>query len=157
MIKYYCDWCGKEINECGDDGYELSERDFASNTFEWTQHFFGKLLCEECYSKRLSSLVDIDMSVFDEDFKKDKNKNTSYNKDNKEECFAVIYYDYDRKEPVITVFNNREAAIKCYEYFCEQKYKYVCVEDCPVYTNFNLGCPVYTDFKLSEDANEINN
>lgn len=47
-------------------------------------------------------------------------------------------------EPVVTVFNNKEAAKKCYEQF-KKEGKYSVSLD---------RCPIYKTFKVKEDADD---
>lgn len=48
--------------------------------------------------------------------------------------WIVTYWDSD-SEPVVTAFNNEEAANKCYEYFKKEHYG-CCLDECPVYSTF---------------------
>ena len=47
--------------------------------------------------------------------------------------YVVTYYDMS--DTVVTCFNNKENAYKCYQYFSD-KYKNVTIDKCEVYTNF---------------------
>ena len=56
--------------------------------------------------------------------------------DNK--VFVVTYFDKDSDEPTITVFDNKEAAVKARNYFSSH-YKYAFIDcDVNVYNNFSL-------------------
>ena len=48
--------------------------------------------------------------------------------------FVVTYYDMGQ-DPVVTVFNNKPAAVRCYEYFFE-KHDVVNIDEAPVYKMF---------------------
>ncbi len=48
--------------------------------------------------------------------------------------WIVTYWESDRV-PVVTAFNNEEAANKCYKYFKKEHYK-CCLDECPVYSTF---------------------
>lgn len=51
--------------------------------------------------------------------------------------YTVTLYDDIGTEPIITVFDNPEAAEKCYEWF-EGDYR-VCLDKVPVYKQFHTG------------------
>ena len=52
------------------------------------------------------------------------------------EIWIVTYWDKD-VEPVVTAFNNKEVAEKCYKHFagCHEG---CCIDKCKVYSNFFL-------------------
>lgn len=52
-----------------------------------------------------------------------------------EDVWVVTYYDIG-DDPVVTVFNNKLAAIKCYKYFLGEHDK-VNIDKTPVYKSFN--------------------
>ena len=64
MIKYFCDHCGKEIDCENETCFEMDERDFPDNEYSNVRRFFGKELCEVCYSKRLQRHSDVDEAFF---------------------------------------------------------------------------------------------
>jgi len=66
MIKRYCDICGKEITDMKDDLYTLDEQDFPFATYKDSSKFFGRELCEDCYYKRLSMHIELDLELFKE-------------------------------------------------------------------------------------------
>lgn len=58
-------------------------------------------------------------------------------------CWVVTCYSSTgRSEPIVTVFNNEEAAKKCYDYFtCSMSLSYwkICIDRCEVYNEFQSG------------------
>lgn len=51
------------------------------------------------------------------------------------EMFVVTKYSKEI-EPIVTIFNNEEAANRCAEYFKKHQRFKVCIDKCPVYTTF---------------------
>lgn len=49
--------------------------------------------------------------------------------------YVVTYWDYDSKEPVVTVFDNKVAAESFLEY-AQERHDGACVDECPVYSEF---------------------
>lgn len=49
------------------------------------------------------------------------------------EVWSVIYWDKD-EEPIISLFNNEEAARKCYE-----NHNGCCIDKCNIFSNFLAG------------------
>ena len=49
--------------------------------------------------------------------------------------WIVSYWDYFSKEPVVTVFDNEEAANKCYKYF-KTGNELCWLDKCPIYSHF---------------------
>lgn len=56
-----------------------------------------------------------------------------------DKIWVVTYYDvvYDGREPTVTCFNNRENAMKYYEYIWGGHYM-VSIDECEVYTEFKV-------------------
>lgn len=50
--------------------------------------------------------------------------------------YVVTYWDDD--EPVVTLFDNREAANKCYQYL-KNYHTGCCVDECEVYSLFSTS------------------
>jgi hypothetical protein len=50
--------------------------------------------------------------------------------------WIVSYYDRNQ-DPVVTPFDNQTSATKCYKFFLG-KHDHVCIDECPVYTNFTV-------------------
>ena len=60
------------------------------------------------------------------------------------DVYVVTYYNIWGKtrkdrEPVVTVFNNKEAAYQMYNFFNRQVGVRVIVDFCPVYSHFESG------------------
>ena len=53
------------------------------------------------------------------------------------EAWSVIYWD-EGEEPVISLFDNEEAARKCYEYFKLNR-DGCCIDECNIYSDFLVG------------------
>lgn len=53
----------------------------------------------------------------------------------KSTVWVVTYYDMG-KDPTVTVFDNKEAALKCYKWFMDSDYDRVSVDECPIYNKF---------------------
>ena len=51
--------------------------------------------------------------------------------------WVVTYYDIGEKEPTVTCFNNKENAMKYYEYILD-RYDVVSIDECEVYTEFKV-------------------
>ena len=51
--------------------------------------------------------------------------------------WVVTYYNIGEKEPVVTCFNNKESAVKYYEYILDG-YDVVSIDECEVYTEFKV-------------------
>ena len=53
--------------------------------------------------------------------------------------WIVTYYNiaYDEKEPTVTCFNNKENAMKYYEYILGE-HDIVSIDECEVYTEFQV-------------------
>lgn len=53
--------------------------------------------------------------------------------------WVVTYYDvaYGKQEPTVTCFNNRENAMKYYDYILREHYV-VSIDECEVYTEFRI-------------------
>ena len=66
MIRHYCDLCGKEITDTQHDLYPLDEQDFPLSTYKDSSKFFGRELCGDCYYKRLSMHIKLDLELFKE-------------------------------------------------------------------------------------------
>lgn len=56
------------------------------------------------------------------------------------DVYVVTRYEDDMysKEPIVTVFDNEEAARKCFEYFKKLDTKIVCLDKCPIYKTFTV-------------------
>lgn len=52
-----------------------------------------------------------------------------------ESIWVVTYWEFGT-EPVVTAFNNEEAAIKCYDYF-KKCYDECRLDECPIYSIFS--------------------
>lgn len=52
--------------------------------------------------------------------------------------YIVTYYDKDAREPVVTAFDNRDAAERCYEAF-KVNYDVVSIDRAPVYKSFEVS------------------
>ena len=63
------------------------------------------------------------------------------------EAWSVIYWD-EGEEPIISLFDNEEAARKCYEYF-KTNHDGCCIDKCNIFSDFLTGsrCTI----KKSED------
>lgn len=56
--------------------------------------------------------------------------------------WTVTYWTEDlNKEPTISVFDNEEAAQKCYEFFRKEYKGQVCIDCAPLYTQFLVYGP----------------
>ena len=53
------------------------------------------------------------------------------------EVWSVIYWD-EGEEPIISLFDNEEAARKCYEYF-KPNHDGCCIDKCSIFSNFLVG------------------
>ena len=51
--------------------------------------------------------------------------------------WVVTYYNIGEKEPVVTCFNNKESAVKYYEYILGG-HDVVSIDECEVYTEFKV-------------------
>lgn len=51
-------------------------------------------------------------------------------------CWVVTYW-HDHTEPTVTVFNNRESAMKCYNLF-KEIYSGCSIDKCEIYTYFEV-------------------
>jgi len=51
--------------------------------------------------------------------------------------WVVSYCDGNDNEPTVTVFDNKEAAEKCYDAF-KEGHNRVAIDEAPVYKQFNL-------------------
>ena len=51
--------------------------------------------------------------------------------------YIVTYYDKGAREPVVTAFDNRDAAERCYEDF-KDKHGVVSIDRAPVYKSFEV-------------------
>ena len=51
--------------------------------------------------------------------------------------WVVTYYDIGEKEPTVTCFNNKENAIKYYEYILDG-HDVASIDECEVYTEFKV-------------------
>lgn len=51
--------------------------------------------------------------------------------------WVVTYYDIGEKEPVVTCFNNKESAVKYYEYILGG-HDVVSIDECEVYSEFKV-------------------
>ena len=54
--------------------------------------------------------------------------------------WVVTYYNIGEKEPTVTCFNNKENAVKYYEYILGV-HDVVSIDECEVYTKFKVGSP----------------
>ena len=56
-----------------------------------------------------------------------------------DKIWVVTYYDvaYGRQQPTVTCFNNKENAIKYYDYILGEHYV-VSIDECEVYTEFKV-------------------
>lgn len=54
--------------------------------------------------------------------------------------WVVTYYDIGEKEPIVTCFNNKENAMKYYEYILDG-HNVVSIDECEVYRNFVVRSP----------------
>ena len=55
--------------------------------------------------------------------------------------WVVTYYDIGEPEPTVTCFNNKENAMKYYEYVYDKynnKYNMVSIDECEAYTKFEV-------------------
>lgn len=52
------------------------------------------------------------------------------------EVYCVTYWD-DSEEPVVTIFDNEEAANKCYDYF-KMHHEGCCIDSCEIYSSFSI-------------------
>ncbi len=84
-----------------------------------------------CASMRAKFGVDYDP---DDDFAGEQN-DADHNQ--RYRCWVVSYYD-NGKMPVVTVFNNKDAAMLCYQTFLGAHDK-VDVDECPIYGKFSVG------------------
>ena len=50
--------------------------------------------------------------------------------------WVVTYWDKN-EEPVLTAFNNKETAERCYEYF-KKGHDGCCIDELPVYSHFGV-------------------
>ena len=57
-----------------------------------------------------------------------------FNEIKNESIWIVTYWDFG-SEPVVTAFNNEEAAIECRDYF-KRCYDECCLDECPIYSHF---------------------
>ena len=51
--------------------------------------------------------------------------------------WVVTYYDIGEPEPTVTCFNNKENAMKYYEYILDE-HDVVSIDECEVYTEFKV-------------------
>ena len=51
--------------------------------------------------------------------------------------WVVTYYNIGEKEPTVTCFNNKENAMKYYEYILGE-HDVVSIDECEVYTEFKM-------------------
>ena len=51
--------------------------------------------------------------------------------------WVVTYYNIGEPEPVVTCFNNKENAVKYYEYILGE-HDVVSIDECEVYTEFKV-------------------
>ncbi len=51
--------------------------------------------------------------------------------------WVVTYYDIGKKEPTVTCFNNKENAMKYYEYILSE-HDIVSIDECEVYSEFKV-------------------
>ena len=51
--------------------------------------------------------------------------------------WVVTYYNIGEPEPTVTCFNNKENAVKYYEYILDG-YDVVSIDECEVYTEFKV-------------------
>lgn len=56
---------------------------------------------------------------------------------NMEHIYIVTYFDKSEREPVVTAFDNRDAAERCYEAF-KDKHDIVSIDRAPVYKSFEV-------------------
>ena len=54
--------------------------------------------------------------------------------------WVVTYYNIGEQEPVVTCFNNKENAMKYYEYILGV-HDVVSIDECEVYTDFEVWSP----------------
>ena len=54
--------------------------------------------------------------------------------------WVVTYYDiaYGEREPTVTCFNDKENAIKYYDYILGEQHYMVSIDECEVYTEFRI-------------------
>jgi hypothetical protein len=52
------------------------------------------------------------------------------------DIYIVTYWD-NGQEPIITVFNDKEAADNCYDYF-KDKHDHICIDKSQVYSTFKV-------------------
>lgn len=57
-----------------------------------------------------------------------------------DKIWVVTYYDvmYGKQQPTVTCFNNKENAIKYYDYILGEHYV-VSIDECEVYTEFRIN------------------
>ena len=53
---------------------------------------------------------------------------------NHKKIWVVSYYNIEQ-DPVVTVFDNKDNAMKCYSYFLGN-YDRVNIDECPIYSTF---------------------
>ena len=51
--------------------------------------------------------------------------------------WVVTYYNIGEKEPTVTCFNNKESAVKYYEYILGE-HDVVSIDECEVYSEFKV-------------------
>jgi len=62
MVKFFCDHCGKEIQ---DEKYQnIDDLDFPVVSHMDVKKFFDRILCEECYNRRRQWHLDVDEEFF---------------------------------------------------------------------------------------------
>lgn len=56
-----------------------------------------------------------------------------------DKIWVVTYYDvaYGERQPTVTCFNNRESAMKYYEYILG-RHDVISIDECEVYTGFKV-------------------
>lgn len=54
--------------------------------------------------------------------------------------YIVTYYDKGAREPVVTAFDNRDAAERCYEDF-KDKHDVISIDCAPVFKSFEITSP----------------
>ena len=52
-------------------------------------------------------------------------------------AWSVIYWDKG-EEPVVTLFDNEEAANNCYKYF-KLHHDGCCIDECSIFSNFSIN------------------
>lgn len=69
--------------------------------------------------------------------------------------YIVTYYDKGVREPVVTAFDNKDAAELCYETFCKE-HDIISLDRAPVYKSFEVTTPfaVGDEIRITDETED---